>query len=51
MGTFLIGATGGVGHRLLPMLVANGHDVVGLHRKTDQAEDIAQADGTPVRLR
>ncbi|AJE48736.1 NAD(P)H-binding protein [Celeribacter indicus] len=48
MKIFLIGATGGVGHRLLPMLVEAGHEVVGLHRKPEQAEAIAQAGGTPV---
>ena len=30
---FIIGATGGVGSRLGPMLVEAGHDVTGLHRQ------------------
>lgn len=48
MKILLIGATGGVGHRLLPMLVANGHSVVGLHRKPEQAQAIAEAGGSPL---
>ncbi len=48
MKVFVIGATGGIGHRLLPLLVENGHDVVGLHRKPEQAEAIRAAGATPV---
>lgn len=48
MKILLIGATGGVGHRLLPMLVANGHSVVGLHRKPEQAQAIVDAGGSPL---
>lgn len=48
MKIFVIGATGGVGHRLLPMLVERGHEVVGLHRKPEQAEDIRAAGAVPV---
>ncbi|MHA6646120.1 SDR family oxidoreductase [Mesorhizobium sp. A623] len=48
MKIFLIGATGGVGHRLLPLLHAKGHQFVGLHRKPEQATEIADAGGTPV---
>lgn len=48
MRIFLIGATGGVGHRLLPMLHAKGHEVVGLHRKPEQSAEIAKAGGIPV---
>ncbi|WP_336741468.1 NAD(P)H-binding protein [Aureimonas altamirensis] len=47
MRILLIGATGGVGRRLLPMLVSNGHEVVGLHRKSEQAGEIEAAGGTP----
>lgn len=46
MKILLIGATGGVGHRLLPMLVANGHSVVGL--QPEQAQAIADAGGSPL---
>lgn len=48
MRIFLIGATGGVGHRLLPMLHARGHRIVGLHRKPEQSAGIASAGGIPV---
>lgn len=48
MKVFVIGATGGIGHRLLPMLIGNGHEVVGLHRKPEQAEAIRAAGAEPV---
>lgn len=48
MRIFLIGATGGVGHRLLPMLQARGHQVVGLHRKPEQAAGIAKVGAVPM---
>ena len=46
---FLIGATGGVGHRLAPMLIHAGHEVSGLHRKAEQADDLRAAGVTPVQ--
>lgn len=45
---FLIGATGGVGHRLAPLLVKAGHKVSGLHRKPEQAEELKAQGVTPV---
>ena len=44
----LIGATGGVGARLHPLLTAGGHEVTGLHRKPEQAEALAADGVTPV---
>ena len=44
---FIIGATGGVGFRLGPMLVDAGHDVTGLHRKPEQAGKLENAGITP----
>ena len=44
---FIIGATGGVGSRLGPMLVDGGHDVAGLHRKPEQAGKLENAGITP----
>ncbi len=44
---FLIGATGGIGHRLVPMLIERGHSVTGLHRKPDQAEPLRQVGVMP----
>ena len=45
---FLIGATGGVGSRLVPDLIARGHAVTGLHRKPEQADDLRAAGAMPV---
>lgn len=45
---FIIGVTGGIGHRLAPILLANGHQVTGLHRKTEQADNLRNAGITPV---
>ena len=39
----LIGATGGIGSRLIPMLIRRGHSVTGLHRKPEQAEELRDA--------
>ena len=46
---FIIGSTGGVGSRLVPMLIAAGHTVTGLHRKPEQAESL-QAVGAETHL-
>ncbi|MCZ4297254.1 SDR family oxidoreductase [Henriciella marina] len=45
----IIGATGGVGSRLIPMLVRRGHSVTGLHRKDEQAGDLKDAGATPAK--
>lgn len=45
---FVIGSTGGVGHRLCPMLVGAGHQVVALHRKPEQADGLRSAGCEPV---
>lgn len=44
---FLIGATGGVGSKLGPMLINAGHEVTALHRKPEQASDLIAAGMTP----
>lgn len=44
---FIVGATGGVGSRLGPMLIKAGHKVTALHRKSEQANRITQAGVTP----
>ncbi|GGK05050.1 SDR family oxidoreductase [Pseudomonas matsuisoli] len=44
---FIIGATGGVGSRLGPLLVGNGHSVSGLHRSPEQAEALSRAGVRP----
>jgi uncharacterized protein YbjT (DUF2867 family) len=45
---FLAGATGVIGSRLLPLLVAAGHDVTGTTRSAERADMIEKAGGTPV---
>ena len=45
---FFIGATGGVGHRLLPQLIAQGHEVTALHRKPEQADSLIHQGAKPV---
>lgn len=44
---FIVGATGGVGSRLGPMLVKAGHKVTTLHRKPEQASHLIDAGMTP----
>lgn len=44
---FIVGATGGVGSRLGPMLVNAGHTVTALHRKPEQASQLTDAGMTP----
>ena len=44
---FLIGATGGVGSKLGPMLVDAGHKVIALHRNPQQTHNIAAQGMTP----
>lgn len=48
MRIFLAGATGVIGSRLLPLLVAAGHDVTGTTRSAERADMIEKAGGTPV---
>ncbi len=45
---FLIGATGGVGHRLAPMLIHARHEVSGLYRSPEQAEALRAEGIAPV---
>ena len=48
MRIFLAGATGVIGSRLLPLLVAAGHDVTGTTRSTSHAGVIERLGGSPV---
>ncbi len=43
----IIGATGGIGSRLIPMLIRRGHSITGLHRKPEQVEELRDAGVTP----
>jgi len=44
---FLAGASGAVGRRLTPLLVAAGHDVIGMTRSADAARDLKAAGVAP----
>jgi nucleoside-diphosphate-sugar epimerase len=50
MKIFVAGATGALGRRLVPLLVSNGHTVVGTTRTPDKAEALRAAGATPVVL-
>jgi nucleoside-diphosphate-sugar epimerase len=45
---FLAGASGAIGRRLVPALIASGHDVTGTTRSSERAGAIADAGATPV---
>lgn len=47
---FVIGATGGVGRRLLPLLHEQDYEVTGTHRSPDAADAIRGAGATPVHF-
>lgn len=48
MRVFLAGATGVIGVRLLPLLVAGGHVVAGMTRSPQKASQIAAGGGEPI---
>jgi nucleoside-diphosphate-sugar epimerase len=48
MKVFVAGATGALGKQLVPMLVANGHDVVGMTRTAAKRDQLRSAGATPV---
>jgi nucleoside-diphosphate-sugar epimerase len=50
MKIFLTGATGVVGRRLVPTLLARGHQVAAMARSPANAEAIARLGGEPVRV-
>ena len=47
MRVFLAGAAGAIGRRLVPLLVAAGHEVTGTTRSPERAETIRAAGATP----
>ena len=48
MRIFLAGASGVIGRRLVPMLVESGHEVVGMTRSPEKAEQLRTAGAEPV---
>jgi nucleoside-diphosphate-sugar epimerase len=47
MRVFVAGATGAIGRRLVPLLVANGHEVTGMSRAAYKAGEIRALGATP----
>jgi nucleoside-diphosphate-sugar epimerase len=50
MRVFVAGASGAIGGRLVPLLVAHGHDVVGTTRSPDKLETLREAGADPLML-
>jgi nucleoside-diphosphate-sugar epimerase len=48
MRVFLAGATGVIGRRLLPLLLAEGHEVIGMTRSPGRVEQLRAAGAEPV---
>ncbi|HEX2043517.1 MAG TPA: NAD(P)-dependent oxidoreductase [Acidimicrobiales bacterium] len=48
MRVFVAGATGAIGRRLVPLLVARGHDVVAMTRRPENEEGLRAAGARPV---
>jgi nucleoside-diphosphate-sugar epimerase len=48
MKVFVAGATGAVGRRLVPLLTAHGHEVVGLTRSPEKIDALRRAGAEPV---
>jgi nucleoside-diphosphate-sugar epimerase len=48
MKVFLAGATGVIGRRLIPLLVASGHEVVGTTRTAEKCEMLQRLGASPV---
>ena len=48
MKIFLAGATGALGQQLVPQLVANGHEVVGMTSKPDKQDLVRSLGARPV---
>jgi nucleoside-diphosphate-sugar epimerase len=48
MRVFLAGATGAIGRRLVPMLLAEGHQVTGMTRSAEKAQQLRVAGAEPV---
>jgi nucleoside-diphosphate-sugar epimerase len=50
MRIFVVGATGAVGRRLVPLLLAEGHEVTAIGRSAEKRAALAGAGATPVEV-
>ena len=50
MRVFVAGATGAIGVRLVPQLVASGHEVIGSTRRPEKAGQLRAQGAEPVVL-
>jgi 2-alkyl-3-oxoalkanoate reductase len=50
MRVFVVGATGAIGTRLVPQLLAHGHEVIGTSRSSENAEQLRALGAEPVAL-
>jgi uncharacterized protein YbjT (DUF2867 family) len=50
MKVFVAGATGALGTQLVPLLVANGHDVVGMTRTEAKRDQLRSVGAQPAKL-
>jgi 2-alkyl-3-oxoalkanoate reductase len=50
MRVLVTGATGAIGSRLVPQLIASGHEVVGTYASSGKHERVAALGATPIRL-
>src|SRR6266700_2050186 len=50
MRVFLAGAAGGIGRRLVPLLLRAGHDVTGTTRSAETASELARTGVVPAVL-
>ncbi len=48
MKVFVAGATGAIGRHIVPLLVAGGHEVVGMTRSSNKAASLQEAGAEPV---
>jgi 2-alkyl-3-oxoalkanoate reductase len=50
MRVFVVGASGAIGTRLVPLLVTRGHEVIGTFRSPEKAEPLRELDAAPIPL-
>ena len=50
MRVLVVGASGVIGHRLVPQLIERGHDVIGSARSPGKAEKLRRLGAEPVVL-